>query len=226
MVWRVFAATFVISGLLVINVAWAASDVPLPSKTQTAQVAKRIIYNGLDMQASVFQSRLSQKQVVDYYKQLWGKQVSVTSFQSSQIVGHLDGDHFITVQVTPDGNGSKGSIGVVKLPSANASRPKLGQGLPQPFGAKVLNDISYPDDRTPARTVLLLDKLAPAQNASYFRSRLIANGWKDANINHCGHDADHCVMQFDRDKSHMMFIAERSKGRSQVLINILNPDGG
>lgn len=205
------------------STAYATPDVPVPPKTQTAPVARKIIYNGLDMHAQVFQSDLSQKDVIDFYKHQWGKQVSVNALQSSKIVGHLDGDSFITVQVTPDGAGSKGTIGIVKLPPKDAPHPQLGKGLPQPFGAKVVNDISYPEDRTPARTVLMVDQLAPDQNSSWFRSRLIANGWRDANTSACSQSAPACVMQFERGKSKMMFVSEKAGGRSEVLMNIQNP---
>lgn len=205
------------------NTAWAAPDVPLPPHTRTATVAKAIIYNGLDMHATVFQSDLSQQQVIHFYKQQWGKKSVVNSLQASKVVGHLDGDAFITVQVAPDGAGSKGTIGVIKLPPRGASRPQVGKGLPQPFGAKVVNDIAYPDDRTPARTVLMIDKLSPDQNADYFRSRLIANGWTDANTNGCAHGADHCVLEFKRGHSTMMFVSQRTQERSEVLMNIQNP---
>lgn len=205
----------------------ATPDVALPPQTQSAQVAKRIVYNGLDMHANVFESGLSQQQVVDFYRRKWGKKTSINDVGSSKVVGHLDGDFFITVQVTSDGEGSKGTIGVVRLPPEATPRPELGKGLPQPFGTKVVNDISYPDDRTPARTVLMVDGLSPNQNADWFRSRLIAKGWTDAGANDCRRGAGYCVLQFERGKTKMMFVAQRTEtaDRSQILMNILNPEG-
>lgn len=220
---RIFVSVVAMVGLMQAGAGLAAQSVPVPPHTQTAPVAKRIIYNGLEMHARVFQSKLTQQQMVDFYKQQWGKKVAINSLQSSKIVGYLDGDDYVTVQVTPDGAGSKGTIGVVTLPPKDAPRPQLGKGLPQPFGTKVVNDISYPDDRTPARTVLMIDKLSPDQNGSWFRSRLIANGWKDANVNACQRGADHCVMEFSRGKSTMMFVSQQAQGRSEVLMNIQNP---
>lgn len=223
---KISTATPLVVGLLYAAAASAHPDVPLPPQTQTAQVAKRIIFDGLEMHAKLFRSSLPQQRIVDFYRQQWGKQASVSTLQVSKIVGHADGDYFITVQVAPDGTGSKGTIGMVRLPADGAPRPQLGKGLPQPAGARVVNDISYPDDRTPARTVLLTDHLSPNQNADYFRSRLIANGWKDANVNQCAMGASHCVMQFRRGDSRMMFVSEQVQGRSQVLINILDPAEG
>lgn len=203
----------------------SAPDVPLPPDTQKADVSQRIIYDGLEMHASVFSSTLTQQQVVDFYKQKWGK-VAVNSLQSSKIVGHPDGDYFVTVQVNAYGSGSKGTIGIVRLPDSDAPRPKLGAGLPQPDNTKVVNDISYPDDAVPARTVLMMNALSVDQNAEYFRSRLIANGWKDASANQCHGGTGNCVMQFDRGNSRMTLVTESAREGSQVLINILDPEGG
>lgn len=209
--------------LLGAGVAQASPAVVLPPTTRAASVARRIVYNGVDMQATVFQSQWSQQRVVDFYRQRWDKQVSIDDLQASKIVGHFDGEDFITVEVASDGSGSRGTIGVVRLPPKAAPRPELGQGLPRPFGAKVVNDIAYPDDRPPARTVLMIDSLSPDQNGSYFRSRLLANGWSDANANHCAYGAPHCVFEFQRGKSKLMLVCQRARGRSEVLINVLDP---
>lgn len=213
-------------GSLGAGAAQAAASVALPPDTQSAPVARHIIYNGLDMHATVFQSSLSQGQVVDFYKQRWGKAIAINDLQASKIVGHLEGDDYVTVQVSADGSGSKGTIGVVRLPPKGAPRPELGKGLPQPSGARVVNDIAYPDDRTPARTVLMTDALSPAQNAQWFRSRLLVGGWKQAGEDRCAHGAAHCVLQFERGKSRMMLVAARGQGRSEVLMNVMNPTLG
>lgn len=214
------------SCLLPLGALWAQTDVPLPPHTQSAEVARHIVYNGMDMYASVFRSDLSQAQVVDYYKRQWGRQAVVNAMQSSRVVGHRDGDYYLTVQVTGFGDGSKGTIGAMRLPETDAPRPILGNGLPQPENTKVVNDISYPDDPVPARTVLMMNALSIDQNAEYFRSRLIANGWKDANANQCHGGTGSCVMQFDRGNSRMTLVTESAREGSQVLINILDPDGG
>lgn len=202
-----------------------APDVPLPPDTQKSDVSQRIIYDGLEMHAAIFRSGQTQRQVIDFYKRQWGGKVALSSLQGAQIIGHPDGDYFVTVQVSAYGSGSKGTIGMLRTPDAGAPRPKLGAGLPQPDNTKVVNDISYPDDQVPARTVLMMNALSVDQNAEYFRSRLIANGWKDANANQCHGGTDDCVMQFDRGSSRMTLVSESAREGSQVLINILGPGG-
>ena len=192
----------------------------LPDGTATADVARRIVFNGLDMRAQTFQSRQSQADVVAFYRKLWDGKVVVNAMGNAEVIGHLQGDYYITVQVSSFGNGSKGNIGIVDV----ASAPKhfeRGSGLPRPMGSKVFNDIAYPDDPTPARTVAMRNTLSPAQNASYFRERLLADGWKPADAGQCA--GDDCVQRYERGDSKLTLVMDRQGSQSQVVINVLNP---
>lgn len=193
---------------------------PLPAGTATADVARRIVFNGLDMRAQTFQSRQSRTDVVAYYRKLWDGKVVVNAMGNAEVIGHQQGDYYITVQVSSFGNGSKGNIGIVDI----ASAPKhfeRGSGLPRPMGSKVFNDIAYPDDPTPARTVAMRNTLSPAQNASFFREHLIADGWKPADAGQCA--GDDCVLRYERGDSKITLVMNRLAGQSQVVINELNP---
>jgi hypothetical protein len=207
---------------LLADMASAASwpEVSLPQGTQTTDVAKRIVFNGLDMRAEVFATAKSPADVVAFYKDLWKGQVVVNPSGEGQVIGHKQGDYYITVQVSRSGAGSKGNIGIVDVESAPHDF-KRGKGLPRPMGSTVFNDIGYPDDPTPARTVAMRNRLSPQQNATYFRERLGADGWKPADANQCSGDA--CVLRYERGESKMTLVMTPLAGQSQVTINLLNP---
>lgn len=192
----------------------------LPDGTTTAEVARRIVFNGLDMRSQTFQSRQSQAEVVAYYRKLWNGKVVVNPMGNDQVVGHLEGDYYITVQVSSYGGGSKGNIGIVDVTSA-PKHFERGHGLPRPMGSRVFNDIAYPDDPTPARTVAMRNALSPAQNASFFRERLLADGWKSAEAGPCADSG--CVQRYERGDSKLTLVLNRMDGQSQVVINELNP---
>jgi hypothetical protein len=200
--------------------AYGWPQTPLPDGTATAEVARRIVFNGLDMRAQTFQSRQSQADVVAFYRKLWNGKVVVNAMGGAEVIGHQQGDYYITVQVSSSGNGSKGDIGIVDV----ATAPKhfeRGGGLPRPMGSKVFNDIAYPDDPTPARTVAMRNTLSPAQNAGFFRERLPADGWKPADADRCA--GDNCVLRYERGDSKMTLVMNQLDGQSQVVINVLNP---
>lgn len=200
--------------------AYGWPQTPLPDGTATAEVARRIVFNGLDMRAQTFQSRQSQAGVVAFYRRLWNGKVVVNAMGGAEVIGHQQGDYYITVQVSNSGNGSKGDIGIVDV----ATAPKhfeRGGGLPRPMGSKVFNDIAYPDDPTPARTVAMRNTLSPAQNAGFFRERLPADGWKPVDVDRCA--GDNCVLRYERGDSKMTLVMNQLDGQSQVVINVLNP---
>lgn len=212
-----------LAGLLMAGAAHAGGwpSPPLPAGTATEDVAKHIVFNGLDMHAQVFSSARSQDEVVAFYRQAWGKDVVVNRMGPSQVIGHREGDYFVTVQVSNSGAGSKGNIGIVDVGGA-PTHFVPGKGLPAPMGSKVFNDIAYPDDSVPARTVAMRNALSPAQNAAYFKERLVADGWKPSDAGHC-RDAD-CVMRYERGDSKLTLLVMREgAAQSQVLINVLQP---
>jgi len=197
---------------------WPQPD--LPAGTDAADVSRHIVFNGLDMHARVFTSSQSQAEVVAFYRKLWNGRVVVNPMGAAQVVGHMEGDYYVTVQVSASGRGSKGNIGIVDV----ATAPKhfeRGKGLPRPMGSTVFNDIAYPDDPTPARTVAMRNRLSPRQNEAFFRERLGADGWKPADANRCADDG--CVLRYERGDSRMTLVMSPLDGQSQVTINLLNP---
>jgi hypothetical protein len=194
---------------------------PLPPQTDTTDVAQHIVFNGLDMRAQVFRSQQSSADVVAFYRKAWGREMVVNTMGNAQVIGRREGDYFITLQVSDVGDGSKGNVGIIDV----ASAPKdfvAGQGLPRPMGSKVFNDISYPDDPVPARTVAMRNGLSLQQNATWYRERLAGEGWKPADTERCG--SDNCVLRYDRGDSHMTLVMTRADaGQSQVMINLQEP---
>lgn len=193
----------------------------LPPETQAEPVARRIVFNGLDMRARVFHSSQGVQDVVDYYRRTWHDRVVVNQVGDATVIGHRDGDYFVTVQVSADGSGSKGDIGIVDVASA-PKRLELGKGLPRPMGSKVFNDIAYPDDPVPARTVAMRNALSPQQNTTFFRERLAGEGWKPAADGRCTDDG--CVLSYARGEDRMTLVVARAgAGQSQVVINLQQP---
>jgi len=179
-----------------------------------------MIYNGVDMHAQVFRSSASQSEVVAFYREAWGAGAVVNEVGDATVLGYREGDYLITVQVSSIGGGSQGSIGVVDTASARPGY-EPGKGFPKPMGSLVFNDINYPDDSVPARTVGLRNALSPAQNATFYRERLAAAGWKPADANRC--ESDSCVMYYARGDSRMTLVMSPVDGQSQVIVNVMQP---
>ncbi|KGI78938.1 hypothetical protein [Oleiagrimonas soli] len=203
--------------------AWALSwpQVPLPDGTRTAYVDRHIVYNGLDMQAQVFRSSEKPDALIAFYRRRWGDKVVVNRLGAYQVVGHMQGDYFMTIQLRGLGSGSEGRIGIVDVVHV-PKHPVLGKGLPIPIGSKVFNDIRYPDDPIPARTVAMRNAFSPRQNDSYFREHLEADHWKPDGRSQC--DDRRCTARYARGDSRMLVVSLRGDdGYSQVVLNMQTP---
>lgn len=206
--------------LPVISGASSWPDVKVPDGTHAAEVASHMIYNGTDMRGQVFTSSRNAADIVKFYRQLWGKQAVLDEIPGWQVIGHREGAFYITVQVRPDGSGSRGDIGITRIP-AERNKMELGAGVPHPSNTNVVNDIIYPDDRTPARTLAMANGLSVEQNASYYREHLAATGWKPADSHTCTYGASSCVMNYENGNRKMMVALTRSGGRSEIVINLM-----
>jgi hypothetical protein len=195
-------------------------DLKFPDGTQAAAVSSHMIYNGTDMRGQVFTSTQHAADIVTFYRQLWGKQSVVNQIPGWQVVGHREGDFYITVQVRPDGSGSRGDIGITRIPTTR-SKVELGAGVPHPSNTTVFNDILYPDDRTPARTLAMVNKLSVQQNASYYREHLAATGWKPADTHTCAPGASSCVMNYEQGNRKMMVALTANAAHSEIVINLM-----
>src|SRR5882757_7662285 len=123
-----------------VSSASAWPDLELPDGTRAAEVSSHMIYNGTDMRGRVFTSSQKAAYIVKFYRELWGKQSVLDQIPGWQVVGHRDGDFYFTVQVQPDGSGSRGDIGIVRIP-AGKTKAELGAGVPHPSNTTVFNDI-------------------------------------------------------------------------------------
>jgi len=227
--WRLMASpgSGAIAALLLLTAASVANaeafpDVKIPYGMQTAMVSSRMVYNGNEMQDQIFTVKTSVADTLAFYRQLWGKASVVTSFNGAQIVAHKQGGYFITVEIRQDGSGSKGTIGVLKLPTGN-EKPQLGSGVPVPENSAVFNDIQYPDDATPARTIALRNMLSLRQNASYYREHLIGSGWKPTPMDTCTDASASCVMDFENGDKKITLALTSQGSTSRVVINMLGP---
>lgn len=203
-----------------VSSASAWPDLQLPDGTHAAEVASHMIYNGTDMRGRVFTSTQKAADIVKFYRQLWGKQSVLDQIPGWQVVGHRDGDFYFTVQVQPDGGGSRGDIGIVRIP-AEKTKVELGAGVPHPSNTTIYNDIIYPDDTMPARTLAMMNELSVQQNANYYREHLTASGWRQADTHTCTYGASSCVMNYEQGKRKMMVALTTNAAHSEIVINLM-----
>lgn len=191
-------------------------DVPVPEGSSGQWVTRHMINNGLHMRVSRHRMQADPQALVGFYRRQWPSEVVVNEVGSKTIVGHAQGDHFITIEISRDGAGSEAQIGIMKMPKEKPRQP-LGAGFLKPAGAQVLNDIQYLDN--PGRTLSLQTALSPQQSEAFYRSRLPGQGWKLERSQPCGSAATSCIASYTKADQQMQLVFNRGSGGTSIVAN-------
>ncbi|RDI98530.1 hypothetical protein DVT68_08340 [Dyella solisilvae] len=202
--------------------AWEAwPEVPPPPEAEVAAVASNMVFNGVSMRATTFKSSRSSEEIVAFYARLWGKQAVTGDMAGWRVVGHPQDGYYLTVQVRAEGQGSTGHIGVMRI--TDRDPPKPGSDFPTLPGTRVPNDIRYPDDRPPVRTLLLINSRTPYENASFYERTLAAQQWQKVSHDACRPGASQCTDRYVRGTQNMdLSMASGENAQTRIVVILLN----
>lgn len=209
-----------LAGLLALPMTVAATawpDVPLPDGAQSIEVAGDMLFNGLPMSTRKFRTRMRPEEVQRFYREQWAGAVVEDYLGTGTVMGHLQGRHYITVQVEAVGGGTEATVGVMDT-RAKPSKQRPGDWLVQPANTEVLSDVQYLDLTGQPRTLALRNTLSPSQNYLFYRSRLAADDWKPEGAG-CSVMASQCLVEFSRGGEHLSLAIQREGGSTTVLAN-------
>lgn len=195
-------------------------DVALPEGSTVAPTAPRMVFNGTDMRTEVFRSATKPADLMAWLKRDWHDDWVHDTVNGWDVLGHRDGDYYITVQVRPDGDGSRGDIGITRIPPKGTKPAPIGVGFSRPSDTIVINDISYPDDPHNVRTLALANKLSVNQNIAWYQGHMAADGWRPAEANTCQPGAKGCVLAYEKGSTTMMIAVTDGPGATNIIANI------
>ena len=169
-------------GLLVAAPAPAEDwpDVPVPEGARGEIVSSHMIYNGLHMRASRFTAPMPLEQVKAFYRDQWGRAMADTPHRGKTLLGHAtrDARHYITVELTGEGNATRAQIGVMALPKRAPEAAALGAGFARMPGTTVAEDIVYLDTPARVRTLSMVNRYSPLQNSNFYQRSLLSKGYQ------------------------------------------------
>lgn len=179
--------------------------------------------NGRDMRASRFTTPHSIDEILRFYQHKWPGRNVVDKFGEKTIVGHAQGDYYITITLSNAGGATQGTIGTMKMPTGEIDYV-MGGGFDKPPNTTVVNDFRYFDTPSETRTLGMVNGLSPYQNYQYYARRLPASGWRlqDKKGQNCLLPSRNCVAVFENDDDGTMTISlARVKGsRTRIVVNI------
>lgn len=202
--------------------ALAWPTVPLPEGSKGEMVSEQMNYNGLEMRASKFTTRLAIDDVVAFYAKTWGEgDHVVTPLGNGKVVGHAERGYFVSVELKPSGAGTTGTIGIVRDPG-KGKPPALGRDFYRPAGTEVVSDITHDDTPQKTRTIALRNRLSPYANLQLYDSRLQGDGWRGTITGKCLPASTDCVVSYQRaDGGRMaMTLSRDEKKHTTVVVNI------
>lgn len=196
-------------------------DVPLPDDAAPEWVSRHMLYNGLPMRASRFTTAGKREEVIDFYRKRWGTQMVQDQLGGKTILGRLDGEHYLTVELESAGAATQGTVGVMRLPKEPPREP-AGHGFAKPAGSEVVNDIRYLDTRNETRTLVLTNALSPYVNQQFYVQRLRAQGWEIHDSGGCKSFSNACSARFEKKGgARMTMTIDRGRdGGSVVVANL------
>lgn len=212
----------VLAGLLLSACAAATAadwpDVPLPDGAEQVTVAGDMLFNGLPMSTRKFRARMRPDEVVGFYRQQWPGEIVEDDLGNGQkVLGHLQGRHYVTVQLESMGGGTEATVGIMDTKAKRPEQPP-GDWLAKPANTEVLSDVQYLDLSGKPRTLALRNALSPSQNYLFFRSRLAADDWKPEGAG-CSVMASRCLVEFRRGGQHLSLAIQHDGDATTVLAN-------
>lgn len=198
--------------------AWPV--VPLPEDSQGEWVSRDMNYNGINMRASRFVTTGQVEDIKAYYQDLWRGESVVNDIAGKTVIGHAEGNHFITVELKPLGGGTEGIIGVMEMFEGEMEFT-LGEGFATPGGSQVYNDIRYYDGPRESRTVALQNNHSPFVNHQFYYHQLRMQGWHiSSDPTQCRSYSNSCVAGFEKNRKTLNLVISRvpEQGTHVVLI--------
>lgn len=193
-------------------------------------VSPDIIYNGLPMQTSRFESSEKPQVILARYRSEW--KATALSPQdpieypvgSWQVIAKLIGRCFYTVQVRSDSGGSIGLLAVSQIQDASEVRV-LGKDFPMMSGSVVATDMTHRDPGKTARTIVLKNQFSTDANADFYRRTIGADGWKllsDHLVPYQGGNGHSYAMTFKRGINETSIVISRNQKGTSILANLVD----
>jgi hypothetical protein len=200
-------------------------EFPIPEDARVTPIGQNLRVNGNIVTARQITSLESTEEVVDFYREEWGKKArnepgfTVTNAQVPwTIISRIEDGYLMTVQVRDtDTGGCEGMLSMSRLPDGKVQH-KLGAGFPMLGGSDVINEVVSQDVGQSGRTMILGNKHDMRTNVDFYRGRYETEGWKFDMDRSIGGVAHVIALHKGRKRLNLVF-RELEQGRSEIIVN-------
>lgn len=153
-------------------------QLPVPQHAHVESIGERVVLNGVPMQMHRIVSRQNPRRLQQFYQRHLGPSHTVTVMDGGVLIAQGRGQHFITVRITPLGEGVSETLTTVSdvgAAKANYGRPL---GINIPAQSKVLSDMESFDQGKTARQLVYQNQHSTESNISYLVDVLKQRGYQ------------------------------------------------
>lgn len=164
-----------------INHATLAVDLPTPPDSTITQVSNNTTAFGINMEIRRFESRLTKEQVIDFYSKRWTDTAAITQFSPWEMIGRVEREKFVNVQVQNGFAGSWGYLSISDLPTAiekDTLTTPDGSRFPKMSGSQVISDQKSKDPIKTGRTLVISNNFSVESNGKFYRNHYQGQGWQ------------------------------------------------
>jgi hypothetical protein len=216
--------------------ASAQSDWPgiaLPNDVRLVHMGSQLTVNGLPMRLQGFLSRQSPAQVAEWLRQSLGQPLMENRVAEKLVLGRMQGDHYISIQLEPSGKGTRGVVAVTHLTLATdkreAARADSGRWLDRlPAGSRLLSHMKSEDAGKISTHLVFVNGTDERTNAARLKSMLADEGLlfereTSTDGKASGSNAvEGRTLYFRGPSKEAIAVVTRSSGETAVVLNIIS----
>ncbi len=199
-----------------------AVDLPNPPDSTITQVTNSTTAFGVKMEIRRFESRLSQEKIIEFYSKRWTDTAAITQFDPWEMIGRVDREKFVNVQVQNGFAGSWGYLSISDLPTA-IEKDKVqipeGKHFPKMSGSKVLSEQNHNDPIKKGRTLVISNNFSVDSNGNFYRNHYQGQGWQLV-ADSKGSKLKGAAMTFSKGRQLLSLTINRVNSTTSVVANI------
>ena len=200
-------------------------QIALPAHARAFEIVTQASVNGLPMQLRGFLSDTAPEPLLLWFRQHMGQPLVESSIGNKRVLGHFHGAHYITLQLEPAGQGTRGLIAVTALASAFSRRAvtevemaRLLSGFPP--GSRLLNHIVSSDAGKVSTYVVLTNGHDEAINLQSVKEMMRADGLALENVAISSAAAGARTAFFKgRNREAVAIVYRDASGQSAIVMN-------
>jgi hypothetical protein len=236
--WIVAALALLVAGSAVAGNQAAWPEVAIPTGIATYGMGDQVTANGLPIRMRGFASAATPERLAASFRQSLGQPLVEDRVAGKLVLGRAQGAYYVTVQLAPAGNGTRGVVAVTRLPVSNdereAARSADGTLLARlPAGSSLVSRIASVDGRNSSDQLVLTNTHSNEVNARYIKDLLESQGFRlqrtaagapGARPVPAGRDGKTLFFSSAGGEA-MAVIARDDQGRSAIVLNTVRYAG-